>query len=158
MSEDSVLGPDPIQTAKALTDALEGMTKQLAAVKATVARGKRIIIGLAVSLVLDVALTVVVTLTAAQAHDTAAQAHDASARANATVTQLHAIQVSSCNAGNGTRAAEIQLWTHLAAVSTPPAGSTPAQAAKDRQAIAALLTYVRQVFKPRDCAKIYATR
>lgn len=140
------LGPDPLAAARALQQALEGMTKQLAAVKATVRRGKRVIIALAVSLVLDVALTIGVTITAAQAHD-------ASARANSTVAQLHATQVNACNAGNQTRAAEIQLWNHIASLTVGP--QTPAA---QRKADEQLLAFVRQTFAAKNCAKIYATK
>jgi hypothetical protein len=145
VSEDSA--PGSVRAARDLQKALEGMTAQLAAVKASVARGKRVTAGLIISLVLDVALTVGVTIAAVQAGD-------ASSQAAATVAQLHAVQVSACNAGDATRAAEVRLWTHLAKSSKPAPGTTPAQAAKDRQAIAALLAYVRQAFAPRDCARI----
>jgi hypothetical protein len=146
VSDESVLGPDPIQTARDLQHALEGMTGQLAGVKADVRRGKRIITGLVISLVLDVALTVVVTITAAQAHD-------ASARANATVGQLHATQVSSCDTGNQTRAAEVALWDHIFALSVT-ARTTPAERTADEQ----LLAFIREAFAARNCAQIYATK
>lgn len=146
MSDDSALGPDPIQTARDLQHALEGMTTQLAAVKATVRRGKRIIIGLIVSLVLDVALTVGVTITAAQAHE-------ASARANATVGQLHATNVSACDAGNQTRESEVALWDHIFSL-TSTSRMTPAQLATDER----LLLFIRQTFAPRNCVQLYATK
>ncbi len=144
MSEDPAL--DPVGTARDLQRALEGMTGQLAAVNARVRRGKRIMIGLAVSLLLDVALTAGVTVAAIQAHD-------ASSQASATVAQLHAIQVASCNAGNQTRAAEIALWDHIFTLSVSTR-TTPAERKADEE----LLGFIRETFAPRDCVRIYATR
>jgi hypothetical protein len=63
---------------------------------------------------------------------------------SATVTQL-------CQSGNEFRASQVTLWTHLVAISTPPTGQTPAQAAQRRALISTFLAYVRQVFAPRDC-------
>lgn len=142
MSE-SALGPDPLKTARDLQTALEGMTAQLGQVQASVRRSKRVIAGLIVSLILDLALTVVVSVTAAQAHS-------ASVQASATVSQLHATQISACQSGNQTRAQEIQLWTHLVSVSTN-AKTTAAQRRTDEQ----LLAFVRATFAPRHCAAIY---
>jgi hypothetical protein len=143
---DSMLGDDPQKTARDLQRALEGMTEQLTQVKATLRRGKRVAAAIAVSLVLDVALTIGVSITAVQAGD-------ASAKANATVAQLHSTQVSACRSGNQTRAEEVALWTHLASLSAT-SGRTPAQRKADDQ----LLAYIRSVFKPRDCTAVYKLR
>lgn len=139
----SVLGDDPLGTARALQRALEGMTAQLAEVKASVRRGKRVIAALVVSLILDVGLTVGVSIAAVQANN-------ASAKANTTVTQLHSTQVSACRAGNQTRAEEVALWVHLESLTvtsrTPP---------KVRKADEQLLAYIRHTFRPRNCVAIY---
>lgn len=139
----SMLGSNPMQTAADLTTALKGMTDQLADVKKTVRRGKLIAIGIIAGLTLDVALTVVVSITAVEASD-------AGARANATVAQLHSTQVSACESGNQTRAQEIALWTHLADLSIT-AKTTPAQ----RKADDSLLAYIRKTFAPKDCQAVY---
>jgi hypothetical protein len=125
------------------------MTEQLRGVQRSVRRGRQIIAGLAASLVLDVALTAVVSVTAVQAHD-------ASTRAAATVGDLRAAQVAACQAGNQTRAQEVRLWVHLAAVSAPQPGLTPAQKARNAEEVAQLLAYIRSTFAPRDCRAAYA--
>ena len=140
---ESALAPDPVKTAVSLTDALSAMTAQLAQVKATVRRGKHIAIALAIALIFDVALTVVVSITAVQAHDT-------SARANATVAQLHAIQLASCKASNQIRGAEVGLWEKLARLSTT-ARTTRAQRKTDQE----LIAYIKMVFRAKDCRAIY---
>jgi hypothetical protein len=142
------LGSDPLATAQALQNALEGMTRQLSQVQAAVRRGRRIILALAASLVLDVSLTAAVSVAAVQAHS-------ASTRANATVSELHAAQVSSCQAANQTRAQEVRLWVHLAQVSSPEPGLTPKQKAQGEAEVTALLAYVKAIFAPRDCQAAY---
>jgi hypothetical protein len=56
---------------------------------------------------------------------------------------------------NQTRAEEVKPWDHLAAVNYPALGSTAAQRAKDKRAIAALLACIANVFAPRNCGKLY---
>lgn len=135
---------DPLQTARDLQGALEATAKELSKLRATVRLGKKIVIGLAVSLVLDLILTPVIGVTALSAQDT-------SARLNATVTQLHATQVAACQAGNVTRAAEVQLWEHILALAPP---KTPQQ----RKVGASFIAYVKRVFAPRNCQAIYKLR
>ena len=62
----------------------------------------------------------------------------------ATITQL-------CETGNGFRADQVTLWTHLVAISSPPPHETAAQKAARAKTVRAFLAYVRKVFKPRDC-------
>ena len=65
-------------------------------------------------------------------------------RTAASVTQL-------CQAGNASRAQQVTLWDHFAAISKPPPHQTPAQAAARRKAINGILAYIRHVFAPRNC-------
>src|SRR6266571_1445000 len=62
----------------------------------------------------------------------------------ATVVQL-------CETGNGFRAQQVTLWTHLVAISAPPPNETPAQKQKRQALTREFLAYVRTVFAPRDC-------
>jgi len=62
----------------------------------------------------------------------------------ATIMQL-------CETGNDFRADQVTLWTHLAAISTPPPHETAAQTARRLALVRQLLAYVRKVFAPRDC-------
>ena len=159
VSEDSsVLGSDPIQTAKDLQHALEGMTKQLTAVRATVRRGKRMIIALAVSLALDVALTAGVTVAAVQSGDASSRAADASAHAAAAVTQLRAIQAAShanqlaaCQQANVNRTQDAAVLNQLLADLAPPAVRTPEVEAE----LAVLNRLIKAKDTPHDCAAVY---
>lgn len=148
MSEEgSAPGPDPLAAARDLQRALEGMTVQLGAVKADVRRGKRLIVGLAVSLVLDVALTIGVTVAAVQSGD-------ASRRAAATVTQLHASELSACRQANVNRVQDIAIWNQLLADLAPP----PARTVKVRAELAVLSRLIAVKDTPRDCTSLYSTR
>lgn len=142
-----VLGPDPVQTARDLQAALEGMTGQLAAVKATVRRSRRVIIALAVSLLLDVCLTVGVTVAAVQSGDASGRAGDA-------VAQLHASNLSACRQANVNRAQDIAIWDTFLSELAPPAARTAAVKAK----LAVINTAIRVKDTPRDCARLYATK
>lgn len=141
MSDESVLGPDPLRTARELQQALEGMTKQLAAVKATVRRSRRVIVALCVSLALDVCLTIGVAVATIQSSD-------ASSRASSTVTQLHSSNISACRQANVSRGEDIAIWDRLLKV---PAG-VPAAA---RAEVADLERLVGVKDKPRDCNALY---
>ena len=62
----------------------------------------------------------------------------------ATITQL-------CETGNGFRADQVTLWTHLVTISAPPPHETAVQKAARAKTVRAFLAYVRKVFAPRDC-------
>jgi len=66
-------------------------------------------------------------------------------RSRASVVQL-------CQAGNESRAQQVTLWTHLIAISQPPPHETAAQRARRETLIREFLSYVRKVFKARNCA------
>lgn len=141
----SMLGEDPQATARALQAALEAMTAQLAQVKTSLRRGKRVVAALVISLLVDVAVTIGVGIAVHQAND-------ASARANATIAQLHSTQVSACRAGNQTRAKEVMLWTHIFDLSV---GSGRPVTAAQRKADEQLLAYIRRTFQAKNCSAVY---
>jgi hypothetical protein len=132
-----------VATAQGLTDALGRMTAELENVRAYAQRSRRVIIALAISLVLDVAVTITVGVFAGQVSN-------ATNQASATLTQLHKTQVSACRLGNQSREQEIALWEHIASVGTT--SKTPAKVQREDRA---LLAYIRRIFSPRDCAAIY---
>ena len=63
--------------------------------------------------------------------------------------------VQLCQSGNDSRAQQITLWTHLAAISTPPPHETPAQEQRRLALVRQLLGYVRKIFQARDCTARY---
>lgn len=65
----------------------------------------------------------------------------------ASITQL-------CRAGNEARAQQVQLWAHLVTLSAAPPRETAEARARREHLAAGFLTYVRQVFAPKDCAAI----
>jgi hypothetical protein len=138
---------EALETAQALTEALTGTREQVAALTAAVRRSRRHIVALAVSLLLDVALTVVVAIFAVQAHS----ASDRATRADVSVTQLHASQVAGCQAGNQQRAEQIGLWEHIYSLAKSGKKLTAAQ----RRADNALIAYIRKTFAAKNCAVLY---
>jgi hypothetical protein len=75
----------------------------------------------------------------------AAQATSRAVANRASVVQL-------CQSGNESRAQQVNLWTHLIAISAPPPHQTAVQRAARDTLIRQFLAYVRTVFAPRDCA------
>lgn len=71
-------------------------------------------------------------------------------RNEATISDVHSTLISSCQAGNQTRAQEVALWDHIASLSDI-AAQPPAKRRKDDE----LLAYIRRTFAPRDCARVY---
>jgi hypothetical protein len=71
------------------------------------------------------------------------------------VIQLHDSQISGCQAGNGSRAQQVQLWDHLVSISKPPQGESAAQASQQKHEVGQFLAYVHRVFAQRNCAKTY---
>lgn len=146
--DESILGSDPLATARALQGALEGMTTQLADVKKTVRRGKLVVIGLIISLIIDAAVTVVVSITAVQAHH-------ASTQANATVSQLHRSQLQGCRLNNARLARESSMWPYVESLLKPPPNPTPGQYRQSQEIIAGLKAHARRAYAPRNCAAAY---
>lgn len=139
------------ETLQGTADELAGMRRELAAMNTYGHRNRHLIAGVAVSIALDIALTVIVAVIGIQAHH-------ASDVASLAAAQNHASALASCRTSNVSRAAEVQLWTHLVAVTPPAAGTKPAVATAARLRASALLAYVRKTFAPRDCAQIYGQR
>lgn len=138
--------PDPVTAAKRLAGSLDAMTAELRKLRAYGRTNRHLIVATAVSLLLDLGLTLVLIFT-----------YSAARSAGQVATAEHANLIAACEAGNQTRAEQVLLWTHLAQISTPPPHATKAQKAKDAQEIAALLRYIRRVFAPRPCQQVYAT-
>jgi hypothetical protein len=105
-----------------------------------------VVIGLTISLVLDVLLTVIVAAFAVTARD----ASDAAHRNGVTLSQLHASEVASCQGGNQTRAKEIALWEHIYSI-----GVTSKTPPKIRREDNALIAYIKGVFASRDCKNLF---
>lgn len=145
---ESVLGSDPLQTARDLQGALEGMTKQLAAVQKTVRRGKFVITALAVLLVLVVGLGVGVSITAIQASN-------ASAKASTASTQIHASVITGCQVNNDAKVKQAGLWAFVIGALQPPASETAAQKAAGEKFLGRLEQHVASAYKLRNCQAAY---
>ena len=133
---------------RAITSDLGPKVAALRADQNTLRRQLRLTIG---SLIADVILTLATVV----ATMVAFIALNGAQRNQATIAELHAGNVSACQLGNQTRAAEVALWEHVAAISKPQPGESAAQRRRRAQVLAAFLTYVHKTFAPRDCAAIY---
>jgi hypothetical protein len=142
---------EAVTAAQALTKALEGMSRELAAVNKRQDRMRHVVIGLTVSLVLDVLLTVVVAVFAVTARD----ASDASNRNGATLSQLHASQVQGCLVNNDSKNKQAALWAFVVAALQPPASDTSAQKAAAQKFLAKLERHIANAYMVRDCQQAY---
>jgi regulator of extracellular matrix RemA (YlzA/DUF370 family) len=142
---------EALDTAKVLTDGMSDLAAEVKALHTYGRHNRRFI-------VFDVALTVlltVVTVIAVHAGQSASSATADASAARTVAAAQHTNLIVSCRLGNQTRASEVQLWSHLAAISKPQPGTTPQQKAKSKRAITGLLAYIRRTFAPRPCAKLY---
>lgn len=137
---------DPLAVARGLTGSLEKMTGELVRLNKYGRTNRHLILVTFASIALDVILTVLLVFVYGTAHS-----------ASEVATAEHSNLIASCEAGNQTRAEQVQLWDHLAQISTPPPRATKAQRARDAREIASLLRYIRHVFQSRPCQKVYAT-
>jgi hypothetical protein len=127
-----------IRAAIRLEGAVQGLRQEIGALRTYGARNRHLILGLAISLLLDVILSIVVAFVAVSASD-------ASSLAN----QNKQTQLATCRAGNETRAANVQLWTYVLdlAAASNPAPPTPQRTESLKQFTA----YLHTVYAPRDC-------
>lgn len=134
-------GRDPqaeaLAKADALTKALNGFTARLEQLTQYGRRNRRMIWGLVVSFVLDLALTIPIAWAVVHAND----ANDL-AKAN------HVSQVQTCVASNDSRRDVRELWGKLFALS--PAPKTDEQ----RKRLGEFRAYIDKTYAPRDCSKI----
>ena len=142
--------------AKALSETLAEIASRLDEYSAFGKRSRQIItslrrmsIGLAVSLVLDIVLTIVLGFTAFSAHDTASTNTQL-------VQELHAAQLTSCADGNTFRSDQDTIWRDfISLITKPAAGESRAQVAKTDKLAAQFLAYVSTVNHPVNCEALY---
>jgi hypothetical protein len=164
-----VTDPTPDQaaldTAQALTVALDGMGRQLRAVNERQDRADRfshrsriIILITVVSLIIDLAITGLYINNSIRL-DRATTALNATTmelqHTRATVAEVHQTLISGCQGGNVTKAGQIQIWRKLASLSPPAAGTPPSVAADQEKRVQAFLAFVAKINAPRDCAAVY---
>ncbi|WP_370943994.1 hypothetical protein AB5J62_33475 [Amycolatopsis sp. cg5] len=136
--------PDPgpaetLRAAASLEESMSGLRDEMAALRQRSKRDRKWIVGLAVSLALDIVLSVVVAVVAVQA-----------SQANSLAQQNRQTQVLTCEAGNQARSASVSLWTYvLDATAKEPENQTPQR----KQQIEQFRTYMQNAYAQRDCTK-----
>lgn len=135
---DDALPNDPVATAQALTSSLDALSGELEAANRFGRRNRRMIWWLAVSLLLDVVLTVVVAVVAVEVNHASDKA-----------AQVHSQQVATCLSTNEGRKLNVQLWDYV--LSIPP--SRPRTEEQDKR-IADFRVFLHKTFAPRDCSRI----
>jgi len=149
--------PDPLElAAMAPLDQLASLGRSLAEVAASLAlvaesakqtralavrleaysrRNRQLTVGLTVSLVLDLALTTVVTLLSLSALNQGAT--------------LHTSQLAACAISNQTRVEQEQLWAYIFQQAAPP------KTAAEKAVAQKFLAHVDATFAPVNCAAVY---
>jgi hypothetical protein len=96
---------------------------------------------IAVSVVLDIALSVsLVFLAVSQAHVS---------------DSIHSSQLAACALGNGFRASQAQVWDHFIARSAAPPGETAAQRTARLRRLADARAYIARHYRPVNCQLLY---
>ena len=119
-------------------------------------RTRKLMWALAGSLVLDITLTVVLSIVAFQAHGTASTNAELVQELHMQQSALHAAQLEACAGGNTFRADQDVIWGRFIGIlTTPTATSTKAEVAKADKIAAQFLAYISQVNHPVNCAELY---
>lgn len=121
---------DPIATAKGLTDVVRGLTEEVVRLRKYGRTNRRFV-------VVDILLTLAVFLAGGIGVNAIQKASDA-----------NSAQLALCQAGNVSRAQQIDLWDYVLSLSKPP------QTAEQRAVVAKFEQHLHQVFAPRDCQKL----
>jgi hypothetical protein len=135
---------EALATAKGLTGALEAIGEKIEGLTGAVATSRHMIIALAVSLCIDVALTIVVAVFAVQAHD----ASDSAVAARLTAAVAARDNRALCLSGNVARAEQIEPWEDLLALSKPP------KTAAQKRLVDEFVAKLHKIYEPRDCSHI----
>lgn len=129
-----------IAAATRLNESVSELKEEIRNLQVYGRRNRHYIIGLGISLLFDLLLSVVVIIVAIQANN-------ANDRANAN----YQYQVDTCNASNAARQTSRDLWNYvLDAASKNPANSTPER----KKQIDDFRVYMENSYAPRDCSKV----
>ncbi len=133
-----------LEAAKGLKGALEDIGTKIDGLSGAVRRSKHMIVALAVSLCIDVALTVVVAVFAVQAHDANASAIAARDAAAVAAKDNQAL----CLSGNVARAEQVKPWEILIGLSKAP------RTAAQKREVNVFIADLHKIYEPRDCSHI----
>jgi hypothetical protein len=134
---------DAIRAADRLAAKVDDLRSELQSLRQFGKRNRHFIWGLAISLVLDVCLSIAIAVLAVTATEASHQASEATSLSNRT----RDTQLVTCQAGNESRAAQVQLWTYVLDLAAQNPNPPPQQA----QRLAQFRTYLSTTFAPRDC-------
>jgi hypothetical protein len=138
--------PDLSTQAARLSVQVEGLSGSVTALARKQRRDRALLVWVISGLCLSLVALVLVGLVAVQANNAAKNADAAHtlAESNRNAARL------SCEAGNQTRATQVELWTYVLTVS---AQANPAPTRAQAERLAQFRTYIQKVFAPRDCSK-----
>lgn len=137
------LDQDVVTAARRLETSVDNLRSEITTLRTYSQRSRRLIVGLAISIVLDVLLSAAVGFLAIQAVSTSNKANEANSLASRNAQN----QFITCQAGNESRAAQVQLWTYVLDLAARNPNQTPAQAEQVKQ----LRAYLATSLAPRDC-------
>lgn len=134
---------EALAAAARLEESMGDLTGEIGALRNYGHRNRSLIRWLAVSLCLDVILSVALGIVALQANSASNRATEATSQA----VQNKANARITCEVANASRAAQISLWIYVLDASD----QNPELTASQRAQLKGLRTYVGQVFAQRDC-------
>lgn len=132
---------DPIERSDALDKKMDaaGLPVEIKALARHITRTRRMVRLLAISVVVDVVLSVVVGVVAFKAEQATNDAN-----------QARRAVVASCVSGNAARAVQRDLWGFILSLPPPPT-LTPAEAASRAAQTSQLKAYIATNLAARDC-------
>lgn len=131
-----------IEAANRMTDVLGDFTKELQKLTKRDRRVRLILRILAVSLIIDVSLTVAVSLSAVSNRNNSAA--------------IHRSQIAACATANSQRDSERAIWDYvLDDLTRPSPGESAQQKARSKAAVAVIEAKVAATFADHNCAAVY---
>lgn len=137
---------DPLAAAASLEESMRELTSEMGSLREYGHQNRRLIWALAVSLAIDLVLSVVLGFVAVQASNASRQATEATSAA----AQNRQNALVTCQSGNEARQASRQLWTYVLDLSSQNPNQTPAEAKQ----IVQFRAYIATVYADRDCSNL----
>lgn len=131
---------DTLAAADRLSGSMQDLRSEMTYLRRYGHRSRILIWGLAVSLVLNLAVLAFVAIVAVQAND-----------ASSLGNQNKQSAFISCNAGNQARAVSAQLWTYVLGLTEQNAKEQGTLTSQAEKQIADFKTYISTAYAPRDC-------
>jgi hypothetical protein len=133
-----------LAAAAGLQTSMDGLRCEVSGLRHQNSRNRHFIVALAVSLALDIIVSVALAVVAVQAHRASNRASDATSQA----AQNRQAQVTTCKASNASRQVASQLWYYL----LDAIDADPHETGQAKAQVKMFRVHVQKAYAQRDCS------